>query len=137
MARFRLTPRVVPESDVQRQVTDYLISEVMRGRVGLFVRVNGGGMRDSRGVFFRFYRLWMVGLADASKGYGDIHGVLGPRSPAPGRYFMIEVKRQGPDTTKKKRAEDQGAVIAAVLASGGIAGRVTSFEEAKRLLFGE
>jgi hypothetical protein len=128
---------VIPESDVQRQITDYLIVEMMRGRIGLFCRVNGGGMKNSAGRFLRFYRLWIPGLMDVSSGYGDIHGLLGPKSSWPGRYFMLEAKREGIDTTQKKRAAKQNEVIAAVIASGGIAGRPQSYLDVKRILFGE
>jgi hypothetical protein len=130
--RFRLKPNQPIEADIQRQVLDYLQHEMARGRVGLICRSNGGGMQDRTGRWLAFYRLWVPGLAPMSRGYGDVHGVLGPGSTTPGRYFLLEVKQPG-----KPATAEQQAVMQAVTAAGGIAAVVTGFDEVRRVLFGE
>jgi hypothetical protein len=60
----------------------------------------------------------------ASRGYPDIHGML----PG-GRYFALEVKQPGERATPEQRA-----FIDSVLAGGGIAGVVYSYEDARKLL---
>lgn len=88
------------ESDIQRQVIDYL-----RARRIFHWRNNVGGVyRNGRYVVF--------GVAGA----GDIIGVLND-----GRFLSVEIKAPGPDTTAKKRKEAQAAFRDAINTAGGVA----------------
>lgn len=129
---FRPSPYTPMESDVQRQIVNYLHREVARGRIGWFCRVNGGQARMKGGAPVKFYRLWMPEANEVSAGYSDLHGCYGPRSGYPGRYFALEVKRDGEVATKA-----QSAFLAAVRESGGVAAVVWSFADVKSVLFGE
>lgn len=120
---FTLKAPKVRESDRQTQIMDWLAVEQAAGRVSWFCRTNGGAvMAGNR--FIRFYSLHLRGIAPASRGYADIHGML----PG-GRYFALEVKQPGEKATK-----EQKVFLATVIADGGIADVVTSFEDVERVL---
>lgn len=122
---FKLTAPVALESDTQSQIVDFLRAEQLRGRVIWFCRVNGGGVKTAT-QFIRFYALYLLGIEKRSRGYPDLHGML----PG-GRYFALEVKRKG-----ERMTPEQKEFIDAVLAGGGIAGVVRSFEDVMYLLGG-
>ena len=123
---FRLHPGTLLEGDIQRQIIDYLRHEQARGRVVWFERSNGGGGRVA-GRWIWFYRLFMLGSEPVSTGKADIVGMLDG-----GRFFALEVKQRG-----KKATADQREYLAAVASGGGIAATVRSFQDVKRMLFGE
>ena len=95
---FKLTAPRALESDRQAQIIDWLRIEQAQGRVSWFCRVNGGAVMAGK-RFVRFYSLHLKGIAPASKGYADIHGML----PG-GRYFALEVKQPGERATPEQRA---------------------------------
>lgn len=111
------------ESDRQSQIMDWLAVEQAAGRVSWFCRTNGGAVMAGK-RFIRFYSLHLKGIAPASKGYADIHGML----PG-GRYFALEVKQPGEKATK-----EQKVFLATVIADGGIAEVVYGFEDVERVL---
>jgi len=119
---FKLTPPRILESDRQSQIIDWLRVEQAAGRVSWFCRNNGGAVKTATRVI-RFYALY-AGFGTSSKGKADIDGML----PG-GRYFALEVKQPG-----KKATPEQADFIATVIAGGGIAGVVTSFEDVEVLL---
>lgn len=119
------------ESELQAQIVDYLRMEQARGRIGALWRVNGGQTRIG-GDLIKFYRLWLPGGSEISKGMADVNGLLGHRSASPGRFFALEIKRPGQTTTAP-----QNAYLQAVREHGGLAAVVTNFNEAQAVLFGE
>lgn len=121
--KFRLTAPRILETDRQAQIIDWLRAEQSRGRVAWFCRVNGGSVKTAN-RFIRFYTLHIKGIAPASKGYTDIHGML-----AGGRYFALEVKQPG-----EKATPEQAQFIATVRAGGGIAGVVYGWQDAEKIL---
>lgn len=100
------------ESDIQRQIIDYL-----RHRKVFAWRNN------TRTVFISGRPL-KFGII----GGGDIIGIL----PG-GRFLSVEVKAPG-STTKKSRAEAQGQFKAAINESGGVAITARSVEDVMRAL---
>jgi len=114
------------ETMIQTQIMDYLRVEQARGRVVWFARVNGTTAKI-KGYPVKSYRLYLLGEAERSKGYSDLHGML----PG-GRYFALEVKRPGESVTP-----EQLAFIEAVRDGGGIAAAVRHWEDVKSLLWGE
>lgn len=129
---FRLKSPQATESQLQAAILDYLRHEQNRGRIGPFCRVNGGGARMSRGRSVAFYRLYLPGMPESSKGHADLYGLYGPRSAHPGRYFALEVKRPGEAPTPEQRA-----FLDAVRCAGGLAAVVFSFVDVQSVLFGE
>lgn len=119
------------ESELQRQIIEYLVHEMARGRIGWFCRVNSGAVK-SGSDFVRFYELYLPGHAIRSKGKVDIEGMMGAGSATPGRYFALEVKRPGGRATLEQRD-----FLDAVRVVGGIAAIVRSFEDVRSVLFGE
>jgi hypothetical protein len=128
---FKLTALQPLESDLQRQIVEYLRVEQARGRIGPFCRLNGGKAQLKSG-WVSFYRLFLFGCSEATAGYVDLHGLYGPRSGSPGRYFALEVKRPGRIATPAQRE-----FLAAVREAGGVAATIWSFADAKSALFGE
>jgi hypothetical protein len=128
---FRLTAPKPLESALQGQILDYLHLEQAKGRIGAYWRVNGGMARYRGGQPVRNYRLWIAGEGETSKGMADVNGVYGVHSASPGRFFALEVKRQG-----EKPDAPQIAYLEAVRASGGIAAVVRDWREAQAALFG-
>ena len=120
---FKLTAPRALESDRQAQIIDWLRIEQAQGRVSWFCRVNGGAVMAGK-RFVRFYSLHLKGIAPASKGYADIHGML----PG-GRYFALEVKQPGERATPEQRA-----FLDAVAMGGGIAAVVYGFEDVEKVL---
>jgi len=120
---FKLKAPRVLESDRQSQIIDWLGVEQAAGRVSWFCRTNGGAVMAGK-RFVRFYSLHLKGIAPASKGYADIHGML----PG-GRYFALEVKQPG-----EKATPEQRAFLDAVAMDGGIAAVVYGFEDVEKVL---
>ena len=114
------------EALIQTQIMDYLRVEQARGRVVWFARVNGTTAKI-KGYPVKSYRLYLLGEAERSKGYSDLHGML----PG-GRYFALEVKRPGESVTP-----EQLAFIEAVRGGGGMAAAVRHWEDVRSLLWGE
>ena len=106
--RSKPKPFVPKESEIQKSIIQYLL---MRGCK--IWRQNTGGMKQGD----RFIKFGYRGISDI---IGMVPG---------GRFCAFEVKRPG-----GKPTEDQQAFIASVLATGGIAGVVTSIEDAQKLL---
>ena len=131
MAAFKLRPVMPLEHDIQSQIIAYLKVEVARGRIGWFCRVNGG-TRKIGNRWLATYRYWMPGNLNCERGYPDIHGMLGHKSAAPGRYWALEIKRD----RKQGESKEQAVFIAETRKHGGIAAVVSSFDEAKEALFG-
>lgn len=121
--KFRLSSPRAKESALQAQICQWLRAEQARGRVVWFCRVNGGLAQYGR-QRIRNYVLHLRGAKPIGKGYADLHGML----PG-GRYFALEVKRQGETVTP-----EQVKFLAAVREGGGIAAVVRSFEDAARAL---
>jgi hypothetical protein len=120
---FKLKAPRVLESDRQSQIIDWLRVEQAAGRVSWFCRTNGGAvMAGNR--FVRFYSLHLKGIAPASKGYADIHGML----PG-GQYFALEVKQPG-----EKATVEQKVFLDTVAMDGGIAAVVYGFEDVEKVL---
>ena len=123
---FRLTALKPRESDLQRQIMDYLAVEQARKRVIWYCRVNGGAVK--KGLrWIKFYVLYLLGKRPISKGKSDIEGML----PG-GKYFALEVKQPG-----EKAMPEQLDFLEAVRDGGGIAAVVFSFNDVKSVLFGE
>lgn len=106
------------ESTIQRQIISYLKMLQARGRVAWFCRVNGGAMRFLNQNVWS-YTLYLLGFDEAHDGYSDLHGML-----SDGRYFAIEVKRNG-----KKPTKTQNRFLEAVRRGNGIAITAYSFED--------
>lgn len=128
---FSLTAPKPLESALQGQIVDYLRLEQAKGRIGPLMRINGGMSRYRGGQPVRNYRLWIPCAEETSAGIADVNGILGPHSATPGRFFALEVKRQG-----EKPNVAQIAYLESVRASGGIAAVVTDWHEAQAALFG-
>ncbi len=125
-AAFALKALEPLEAAIQNQILDYLRVEQARGRVVWFARVNGTTAKI-KGYPVKSYRLYLLGEAECSKGYSDLHGML----PG-GKYFALEVKSPGGSVTP-----EQLTFIRAVSGGGGIAAAVRHWEDVKSLLWGE
>lgn len=121
--KYRLSEQCPKESSVQAQICRWLRIEQERGRVAWFCRVNGGLAQYGR-QRIRNYVLHLRRAKPIGKGYADLHGML----PG-GRYFALEVKRQGEAVTP-----EQETFMAAVREGGGIAAVVYSFRDAAQAL---
>ncbi len=128
---FRLTAPKPLESALQSQILDYLRMEQAKGRIGALLRVNGGKAQMKGGGWVKFYRLWLPGFGEVSEGIADVNGVYGVHSATPGRFFALEVKRQG-----EKPNAPQIAYLEAIRAAGGVAAVVRDWQEAQTALFG-
>jgi hypothetical protein len=121
---FRLKAPAATEGQIQAAILDWLRVEQAQGRVVWFARLNGGGMKDRTGRWLAFYRLYLKGRMERSKGMADVHGML-----AGGRYFALEVKRPGEIPTP-----EQADFLSVVRDGGGIGEVVRDFDEVQRVL---
>jgi hypothetical protein len=112
------------ETQIQAAILDWLRVEQAQGRVVWFARINGGATRNAQGRFLTFYRLYLLGRAERSRGYADVHGML-----AGGRYFALEIKKPG-----ERPTPEQAQFLQAVHDGGGIGAVVTSFEHVREVL---
>lgn len=110
------------ESDLQRQVLDYLRREQALGRVVWFTRANSGAIKTGA-QFIRYYLLYLRGKEPLGKGKADVEGML-----SGGRYFALEVKRPGCYAT-----DEQRDFLQAVGNGGGIAAVVRGVDDVKRV----
>jgi hypothetical protein len=118
---FRPQAQQPKEHALQAQILAYLRRE---RRVEWCLRVNSGCQKvGNRWVVS--YRLYLQRRKPTTKGVSDIVGML-----ENGRLFALEVKQPG-----EKPSAEQNDFLAAVLAGGGIAGIVYSWENARELLF--
>lgn len=126
MKPFRLTSWEPKESALQKQIVQYLRLEMARGRVSWFCRINGGIAKYGK-YLVKNYFLYLLGKPAISKGYTDLHGML-----KGGRYFALEVKKQGEIAT-----DEQREFMETVREGGGIGCTVFGFEDVPSVLFGE
>jgi hypothetical protein len=96
-----------PEKVIQQQCLEWLtIKRIFHWRQ------NSGGFRNPKsGVYYRM---------SSAEGISDICGLM----PGSGRFFAVEVKRQG-----NKPKEHQQAFLDRIHAEGGLAFVVTSVDE--------
>lgn len=77
----------------------------------------------------KFYRLWLAGTArESDRGYPDLHGIFGPKSATPGRYWALEVKRKS-----EKPTSEQLEFLDAVKSAGAFGAVVYSLDDARRI----
>ena len=112
--KARTTGLLATEAEVQRAIIGYLCGHP---RVALVERHNSGAVHDAqKGYYIEFHHLYSRGFKGEKMRKPDICGML-----RDGRYYAIEVKRQGWRKPSDQREIEQENYLLHVRACGGIA----------------
>lgn len=113
-ARGPRKPSTVPtEAETQRAIIAYLC---VHPKIALVERHNSGAVHDAqKGYYIEFHHLYSRGFNGEKMRKPDICGML-----KDGRYYAIEVKREGWTKPTDLREREQAAYLAHVRACGGI-----------------
>lgn len=107
-------PSNIPtEAETQRAIIAYLC---VHPKIALVERHNSGAVIDQqKGYYIEFHHLYSRGFKGEKMRKPDICGML-----KDGRYYAIEVKREGWRGPSDQREIEQGNYLAHVRACGGI-----------------
>lgn len=116
------------ESDIQRQIVDYLLNHP---KVGLVMRFNSGAVTDGE-YYVKFAHIYSKGNQGEKLRMPDLYVLL-----KSGRTLWIEVKREGWTSPKDAREIEQRNFLRHIVACGGNGIFATSFQDVKNVLGGQ